>query len=160
MLRALDNHPAALPALLELNNAHAAELSYASPERFAVLLDTAFAAWSLGGAEALLIAFDQDAAYDSPNFLWFKARYLRFVYVDRVVTAAAARGKGHARRLYAALFAQALAAGHDKIVCEVNAEPPNPGSDAFHARLGFMQVGSADLPGTGKTVRYFRRDLP
>jgi len=143
--------------LLELNNAHAAELSYATPERFALLLERAFAAWSLGGAEALLIAFDEAAAYDSPNFLWFRARYRRFVYVDRVVVAAAARGRGHARRLYEALFAAAGAAGHGRVVCEVNEDPPNPASDAFHARLGFVEVGAATLPGGTKKVRYFER---
>jgi hypothetical protein len=38
------------------------------------------------------LAFDQHARYDSPNFLWFGARYPRFVYVDRIVVAASARG--------------------------------------------------------------------
>lgn len=155
----LDATPPDLAALLALNNAHAAELCYATPERFAWLTQNAFAAFSLGGAEALLIAFEQDAAYDSPNFLWFKARLPRFVYIDRVVTDAAARGRGHARRLYDALFVQARSADHTSVVCEVNEDPPNPASDAFHARLGFAESGRAVLP-NGKTVRYFRRDLP
>jgi predicted GNAT superfamily acetyltransferase len=43
-------------------------------------------------------------------------------------------------------------------VCEVNAEPPNPASDAFHAAMGFAEVGSATLGG-GKQVRYFERLL-
>jgi uncharacterized protein len=32
-----------------------------------------------------MLAFDQDADYDSPNFLWFRERLARFVYADRVV---------------------------------------------------------------------------
>jgi hypothetical protein len=45
------------------------------------------------------------------------------------------------------------------VVCEVNADPPNPASDAFHAALGFAAVGSAANHGGGKTVRYFCREL-
>ena len=98
--------------------------------------------WKL---DAFLLAFDQDAHYDSPNFLWFRARYPRFVYVDRIVVAIAARGRGYARRLYDDLFEHAAAAGHDRVVCEVNTQPPNPASDAFHAALGFVEVGTASV---------------
>ncbi len=145
-------------ALLVLNNAHAAELSLLDDARMAELNDRAFLACRIGEAEALLLAFDQGADYDSPNFLWFRERHARFVYVDRIVVAPAARGRGHARRLYEHLFDRARAAGHGQIVCEVNADPPNPASDAFHAALGFRQVGSATLPG-GKTVGYFAKAL-
>lgn len=146
------------PALVALNNAHAAELSFLTPERFAALIEKAFLACRIGEADALLLAFDQAADYDSPNFLWFRERFGRFVYVDRIVVADEARGRGLARTLYERLFDRARAAGHARVVCEVNADPPNPASDAFHAALGFVEVGSARLPG-GKTVRYFERRL-
>ena len=146
-------------AILALNNAHAVELSWLTAERLHELLGRAFHARQVGAVEAFLLAFDQDADYDSPNFLWFRARYLRFVYVDRVVVAPAARGKGHARGLYGALFEHARAAGHDRIVCEVNADPPNPASDAFHAAIGFAPVGEAAIHGGSKTVRYLARSL-
>lgn len=149
----------ALAGALALNNAHAAELSWLTPQRLSALLAKAFLARAIGNVEALLIAFDQDAAYDSPNFLWFHARYPRFVYVDRIVVAAAARGRGHARRLYADLFAAAAKAGHERVVCEVNFDPPNPASDAFHAALGFENVGEAVIHDGAKTVRYFARPI-
>ncbi|MDB5434158.1 MAG: family acetyltransferase, partial [Phenylobacterium sp.] len=101
----------------------------------------------------------QDADYDSPNFLWFRSRYRRFVYVDRIVVASHARGRGHARRLYVDLFEQALQAGHDRVVCEVNSNPPNPASDAFHADLGFTEVGRGSLDSGRKTVSYLARQL-
>ena len=145
-------------AALALNNAHAVELSWLDARRFAELVDRAFAARRIGRV-AFLLAFDQDADYDSPNFLWFRERYPRFVYVDRVVVAPAARGQGHARRLYEDLFDQARRRGHDHVVCEVNLQPPNPASDAFHARLGFAEAGQAVLPGGAKAVRYLRRAL-
>jgi predicted GNAT superfamily acetyltransferase len=45
-----------------------------------------------------------------------------------------------------------MAAGHDRVVCEVNVDPPNPTSRAFHLRMGFGEVGHATLPGGTKTV--------
>lgn len=146
--------PDVAPALLALNNAHAAELSWLEPARFGVLLGRAFHARCIGAADAFLLAFDQDADYDSPNYIWFRTRYPRFVYIDRVAVAAAARGRGYARRLYADLIEAAGALGHGLVVCEVNSDPPNPASDAFHAALGFAEAGRAAIHGGSKTVRY------
>ena len=148
-----------LPAILALNNAHARELSWLEPERLERLVGQAFLVLRAGEADAFLMTFDQGADYDSENFLWFRARYPRFVYVDRVVVADHARGRGLARRLYEALFDKTRAAGHTLVTCEVNADPPNPASDAFHAALGFGEVGHAALRGGDKTVRYFAREL-
>jgi uncharacterized protein len=141
-------------AMLALNNSHARELSWLEPERLQYLAEHAFLARRIGDLDAFLLAFDQDAPYDSPNFLWFRARHARFIYVDRIVVAASARGRGYARLLYRGLFDAALQAGHDRVVCEVNARPPNPESDAFHAALGFAEVGSASIHNNSKTVRY------
>jgi len=151
--------PADEPAILALNNEHAAELSWLEPERLSYLVGQAFYARRVGELEAFLMAFDQDAAYDSPNYLWFQERYTRFVYVDRIVVAGAARGRGHARRLYLDLFDHAARAGHGIVTCEVNAEPPNPTSDAFHAALGFSEVGEAVIHGGTKSVRYYARQI-
>ncbi|MEP4420450.1 MAG: GNAT family N-acetyltransferase [Nitratireductor sp.] len=147
------------PAMLALNNRHAVELSFLEPERLTRLLGAAFCARRIGQVEAFLIAFDQDADYDSSNFQWFKARYPRFVYVDRVVVDPAARGKGHARRLYSHLFDKAAAGGYPLVTCEVNEQPPNPASDAFHAVMGFEAIGAPALPGGVKSVRYFARPI-
>jgi uncharacterized protein len=146
-------------ALLALNNAHAVELSWLEPARLAHLVAEAFVARRVGVADALLLTFDQAADYDSPNFLWFRERHGAFVYVDRVVVAEGARGRGLARRLYDDLFTAAKAAGHRRIVCEVNADPPNPASDRFHAALGFVPVGTAAIHGEKKTVTYLERVL-
>jgi hypothetical protein len=48
----------------------------------------------------------------------------------------------------------ACEAGYTRVCCEVNVEPPNPGSDAFHANLGFEEIGRAFVPEREKTVRY------
>ncbi len=148
------------PIILALNNELAEELSWLEPARLSQLVSRAFYARRIGDIEAFLLSFDQDADYDSPNFLWFKERYRRFVYVDRIAVAASARGRGHARRLYNDLFDAAAGVGHEVVVCEINSEPPNPISDAFHAALGFSEVGQAAIHGGRKTVRYFARPLP
>lgn len=145
-------------ALLALNNEHAAELSWLGPDDLSSLLRTAYHARIGSDQSCFLIAFDDQAAYASPNFQWFRERFARFVYVDRVAVSAAARGRGWARLLYADLFRQARADGHERICCEVNLDPPNPASDRFHAGLGFHQIGTATLP-NGKTVTYLVHTL-
>src|SRR5688500_8216080 len=131
--------------VLALNNDHAVELSLLDGAQLAALLTHAFHARRIGSLDAFLIAFDERAAYDSPNYLWFRDRHARFVYVDRVAVAPHARGHGLGRLLYADLFRRARAAGHDLVGCEVNVTPPNPASDAFHAALGFSEVGRDPL---------------
>ena len=145
--------------LLALNNAHATELSPLTLVEFNRLIQASFSAAAIEEGAGFLIAFDQTAAYDSPNFLWFRERYDRFVYVDRVVTSPLARGKGYAKALYADLFQRAKLAGHSRIVCEVNLDPPNPASDAFHAAVDFAEVGRASIHDGSKTVRYLLRSV-
>ena len=146
-------------ALLALNNAHAQELSWLEPERLEHLDQQAFLARRIGNLDAFLLAFDQDADYDSPNFLWFRERDERFVYVDRIVIALSARGLGLARLLHRELSAEAARVRHSCVACEVNSEPPNPASDAFHDALGLSEVGSARIHNGSKTVRYLLRAL-
>src|SRR5260370_6923508 len=90
--------------LLVLNNAHAQELSWLEPERLQHLVKQAFLARRIGNLDAFILALDQDARYDSPNFLWFRARYSRFVYFDRAVVASSPPGPGCPRHPYLDLF--------------------------------------------------------
>jgi uncharacterized protein len=147
--------------LLALNNENAAQLSALTFAEFDRLIRESWLATAINDADALLLTFDRTANYDSPNFHWFRERYDRFVYVDRVVTSLNARGKGYARTLYLNLFERARAARFTQIVCEINFNPPNPVSDAFHASLGFSEVGRAvvAIPAGKKTVRYLTRSL-
>lgn len=147
------------PAVLALNNANAQELSWLDASALRALLQQCYSARRIGEVDAFLLALDHTAAYDSPNYAWLKARYERFVYVDRIAVAPQARGRGFARLLYEDLFGRAKSAGHALVVCEVNTIPPNPASDAFHAALGFTEVGRAVLEGRGKSVRYLARRL-
>jgi len=142
-------------AMLALNNEHREETSELDGAQLHALLAQGFhVGLRNAGRDAFLIAFDQDAISASPNFQWFKSRYERFVYIDRVIVAPGQRGRGVARGLYAELFAAAARARHPFVGCEVNFEPPNPVSDAFHEALGFAEVGRASLFGGEKIVRY------
>jgi uncharacterized protein len=80
--------------LLSLNNAHAQELSWLDARGFSHLVQEASIAWRIGAVDAFLLAFDQACAYDNTNFQWFRARYDRFLYIDRVVVAESDRGRG------------------------------------------------------------------
>jgi uncharacterized protein len=146
--------------ILALNNNHAIETSELDASRLKALLDMACYARGVdGGSTALLIALDQDAGYVNPNFAWFKARYEKFVYIDRVIVADASRGRGIAKALYQDLFSFAKDAGKDRVVCEVNIVPPNPGSVAFHGAMGFEAVGENMIHDGAKTVRYCSKSL-
>jgi uncharacterized protein len=142
-------------AILALNEAHRAETSALdAPMLHALLSQALHVGLRNRGRDAFLIALDQDALSGSPNFQWFKTRYRRFIYVDRVIVAPAKRGRGMARGLYQELFVAAAQASHSLVTCEVNVEPPNPASDAFHEALGFSEVGRAVIHGGQKHVRY------
>ncbi len=143
-----------IEAILALNMLHETETSLLTRETLTQMRAEAFYSASAGnGRDGYLISFDQDGDYDSVNFHWFKMRYPRFVYIDRVVVAAHARGQGIARRFYEGLFDQARVVGHAHVTCEINLAPPNPGSLAFHKALGFVEVGQADLS-PSKRVSY------
>jgi uncharacterized protein len=152
----LDLHGHQLPrnALLRLNNASARETSLLSPERFDRMIGCASVATFIGPAQAFLLAFEQADEYDGGHFNWFRSRYDRFLYVDRIIVAEDHRNSGLGRKLYADLFARAAELGHTRIACEVNVQPPNPGSDKFHAAQGFREVGRATTDDGAKTVRY------
>ena len=146
--------------MLKLNNAHASETSYLNAQGMSALLDGAFYSRGIDhGATALLIALDQNAPYDNPNFNWFSQHYDSFVYIDRIIVADDARGQGLARGLYEDLFTRARQAGHDRVVCEINLDPPNLASNAFHGTMGFVTVGQAVIRNGIKKVRYFEKIL-
>lgn len=148
-----------VPALLALNNAEAERVNALTQAALEGLLSHAFAARVTADGQAFLIAFDHATPPQGPNHAWFTARESYFAYVDRVVVAPAARGKGVARALYEDLARIAKSEMTNLLVCEVNLDPPNPESLAFHEKLGFTACGEAVDRRTGKRVQYMRKPI-
>lgn len=143
----------------KLNRECEEQLWPATHDELSRLLRMAYHAAIAQDGLGMLIAFDQSAPYESPNFLWFKRRYARFAYVDRVAVSERARGRGIARELYEELIAKARADGHTVLCAELYCDPPNPQSQAFHAAMGFAEVGRAFVPERGKSISFVAREI-
>lgn len=147
--------PADFESILALNRESEHFLSPLDPQRLAALHgQAAYHRVLRAGDEvaAFLLAFREGSAYDSPNYRWFAQRYPRFLYIDRVVVARRHQGRGLGRRLYADLFAHAVATGAAPVTCEFDLEPPNEASARFHAGFGFREVGTQWVAGGRKRV--------
>ncbi len=141
--------------VLALNQAHRPHVGALTPIGLRQLHERAIyfrLAEAAGTLVGFLIALDPLAEYGSLNFLWFRARYERFVYIDRVAVVAARRRCGVARHLYEDLERFAGARGFDLLTCEYNLRPPNDDSARFHGRLGFAEVGRQNTEQGQKTV--------
>ena len=108
--------------------------------------------------QGFLIALAPEASYDSPNFRWFQQHHAAFAYIDRIAVGEKHRGRGIAESLYANLeeFARDWA---KSLACEVNLRPANPGSLAFHQKVGFTEVGRQEIYGGEKLVAMLMRPI-
>lgn len=89
-----------------------------------------------------VLTFASGTAYDSSNYLWFTERYGSFYYLDRVVVDPSVRRAGIGTRVYDELEHRARQVA--PVMClEVNLDPPNEPSLAFHRRRGYVEVGQA-----------------
>jgi len=99
-----------------------------------------------------LLAFGPGVGYDSPNYRWFDDVSDDFLYIDRVVVSSAAQRSGVGAALYSEVFDRAREQGVSRVVCEVDIEPLNAASDAFHRRRGFVEVGTQSVAAGSKVV--------
>ena len=142
-----------LPRLLALNNAAVPAVNELDASTLAALVEHSHLAITVVHDDATDIAlgfailFVVGADYESENYRWFSARSTDFLYVDRIVVADGSRGQGLGQVLYDAIFGAARRDRLAEVLCEVNLEPPNPGSLAFHDRLGFTEVGQLSTKG-------------
>jgi uncharacterized protein len=135
--------------VLALNEGSVQVLAPMTRERLEKLHRTASLHWVLeqeGEVVGFVLAFREGIDHDSVNYLWFAERYPSFLYVDRVVVAPDARGRGAGSLLYARLFAHACAIGAEWVTAEFDVDPPNPASAGFHAKFGFHEVGRQVVP--------------
>jgi predicted GNAT superfamily acetyltransferase len=101
---------------------------------------------------AFMLVFRSGISHIDPNYLWFSARLTDFLYIDRIIVGAAARGKGIGTLLYNDLFASARALNVSRVTCEIDCDPPNEVSTKFHSRFGFHEIGRHKVDGGKKTV--------
>src|SRR5262245_869301 len=99
-------NPEDWPWIAALGNANQTETGPLDEAKLAAMSREACLTLAIND-DAFLIAFDQDSAYDSPNFLWLRERYGNFVYVDRIVVAERARKLGYGRALYEHVISEA-----------------------------------------------------
>ncbi len=165
-VRSMDIRDAAfgdLRAITAINNQSSRELTF---ETFAGMR------WYLGAAPyfrvieregaigGFLIGFRRGDDYHSENLAWFEARDDGdFAYVDRVAVAAERRGLGLGRRLYEDFAAWASEHDIPRLTCEVNTEPRNDGSLAFHERMGWSGIEERQTA-YGPRVLMMEKPLP
>src|SRR5512143_2195808 len=98
-----DATPADFPAILALN---AESVHFLSPLDAARLQHLhAQAAYHRlveidGAVVAFLLVLREGADYDSPNYRWFAQHDAQFLYIDRIVVAAAQQGQRLGAQLY------------------------------------------------------------
>ena len=146
--------PADYPAIHQLNEVstpHVSSLTLEELSELAAMCCDFKLVRDEQGPLAFLMLMLPGQAYDSDNYRWFSEHYPDFVYIDRIAVAERAKGKGIGRALYA--YAEERARTVAPILtCEVNLDPPNPGSMAFHRKLGFVEVGQQNTEQDKKRV--------
>jgi len=136
-----------IPTVQLLNNAAVPAVPEATQDELTALLAAStfgFAAVSDDELLGFVIGFETGTDYDSPNYRFFETRGTDHLYVDRIVVAEGARGMRVGQTLYKRVVDLAVEQGRSEVTCEVNVEPPNPGSLAFHSRMRFSEVAQQD----------------
>lgn len=89
------------------------------------------------------LVFGAGADYDSVNYRWFQEHHPSSMYLDRVAFDPDRVGRGLGSAMYAEVDRRIRAEHPDAVGLglEVNIDPPNEPSLAFHARQGFVEVG-------------------
>jgi predicted GNAT superfamily acetyltransferase len=138
-----------VPAVLALNHRFVDLLSPLDAERLLRLVGLADHADVVevdDRVAGFVLTVAPGAAYDSENYRWHAEHYDdAFYYLDRIVIAEEMRRRGLAGFVYDAMEDAARPFG--RMTLEVNVDPPNLGSLAFHARRGYVEVGRLGEPG-------------
>lgn len=111
-----------------------------------------------GHLAGFLIALREHADHPGANFQWFRQRYERFVFIDRIVVANAYRRHGLGRVFYSDV--QSFAEPRVPILgCAVFLEPRDDVAVLFHGTYGFNEVGQQVSPDNQRHVGLLGKPL-
>ena len=149
--------------VLEINNANTPGVSELTLSELETDMKNCLYALAIdnehGEVCAFCITFAADAPDAGANHQWFADRYESFVYLDRIAINSNHQNRGLGALLYQSVEQLMLdSAEHLLLCCEVNLEPPNPGSLRFHKRIGFTEVGTQST-NPGYVVTYLQKFL-
>ena len=135
--------PSDFSRVLEINNTNVPAVSELTLEKLQYLVEHSLHALVVEHRSicGFCITFAPNAPYDSVNYQWFQDTYSDFVYLDRIAFNPEAQGKGFGKLLYSYIEQSMSTRVPSPLCCEVNTEPPNPGSLRFHQSIGFEEVG-------------------
>jgi len=119
-----------------MDEARLAELAAAAEHADVIDVDGRFAGF--------VITFVVGAAYDGTHFAWFGERYDDYCYLDRIVIHEEFQRRGLGTFAYDELERSCK---RPVFALEVNIDPPNEPSLAFHRARGFIEVGQSDASG-------------
>ncbi len=97
-----------------------------------------------GQFAGFVITFPVGAAYDGTHFTWFAERYDDYCYLDRIVIHEDYWRRGLGTFVYDEIEGSC---GRPILALEVNIDPPNEPSLAFHRLRGFTEVGQTEASG-------------
>lgn len=149
-----------LDRVLEINAANVPDVGAADPAHIRHLFDESSIALvceitdeqrssvgnSVGngaGIAGFCILFAPGADYDSINYQWFAEHHPGSMYLDRVAFDDRFQGQGLGTQMYTEVE-RLIGEQHPDVslfTLEVNIDPPNEPSLAFHRKLGFTEVG-------------------
>ncbi len=153
-----------LPRVLEINNANTPGVSELTLSELETDIENCLHALAIenehGEVCAFCITFAPDAPDAGANHRWFAERFKSFVYLDRIAIDSIHQNRGLGALLYQSVEQHMFdSAEHSLLCCEVNLEPPNPGSLRFHKRIGFAEVGQHS-PQQGYVVSLLQKVTP
>lgn len=152
-----------VPAATELNNSAYPAVTVLTEEAMADLFSMCNMALVATNRDREVIAFlmslGMGKPYASENYRWFEERGVRHQYIDRIVVGASAKGTGIGRAFYESVLDHARQNGANEVTSEVNLRPPNPGSVAFHERLGFQRLAEQETKGGAIRVALLARSV-
>ncbi len=111
-----------------------------------------------GNLAGFLVGFASEADHDSANFAWFRERYPRFFYIDRIVVASRRRGGGVGRAFYADVQSYAELR-YPQLACEVFLDHGADPALLFHGSFDFKEVGQNLMAGNGVRASMLMKEL-